>query len=56
MTSLEAKLVQTRRSGMNVSEYMQSSFEGTGTHHQQVTEGHGIEYLLFGSADSETDV
>ena len=46
MISLEAKQVQTHRSQMN-SECMQSSFEEIDAHHQQVTEVHGIEYLLI---------
>ena len=45
MTSLEAKPVQTHRSQMTVSEYMQSSSEDIDAHHQQATEGYGIDYL-----------
>ena len=47
MISLEAKPVQIYKSGMNVSECMQSSFEDSDTHHQQVIEVHDIEYLLI---------
>ena len=47
MISLEFKPVQTHGSQMNVSECMQSSFEDIDNHHQQVTEGHGIKYLLI---------
>ena len=31
----------------NVSECMKSSFQDIYAHHQQVTEGHGIGYLLL---------
>jgi hypothetical protein len=46
MISLESKPVQTHKSGMNAFECMQSSIEDIDTHHQQVTEGCGIECLL----------
>ena len=56
MNSLESKQVQIDRSQSSVSECIHSSVADIDGCRQQVTEGHGIEYLLFGSADSNTDV
>ena len=50
MISLGSKPVQTGKSQMNAFECMQNSFEDIDVHHQQVTEGHDIEYLLVSSA------
>ena len=56
MISLEAKPMQTHRSGMNVFECMQSSFEDNDDRHQQVIEDHCIEYLLLERAGNELNI